>query len=469
MALFDGRNEELLRQLEEQKARLQEKFLDTLVDHWLSRGPEFVEKTFGESIDKHKLRDRYNARVRKLHAEICGYDDYEYDNDLHIDWDALAKHNKQTRYYFDPSQEYSDAMGKKSLKSGKPEADMAKVQKDVALTSSEIREETAQYAMARRTELSKSFSEYMEQNLVGQARAVKALVKAYQKFLLGFNIPGRPIKNLLFAGPTGQGKTRAVEVACEALFGNKAAMVKINCGEFQHSHEIAKLIGSPPGYLGHRETPALLTQEAINSHQTPPNNLTFVLFDEIEKANESLWELLLGILDKATVRLGNNSETNMENCVIVMTSNLGAKEMDKILAGKSIGFQKPDTGTAVAAANTAIKGNFTPEFMNRVDEVVVFDTLTSNNLRRIFDLHLDKIQDMIAFSKTCPSFRVVVSEKAAEYIIKEGTHPVYGARELNRAIDRLVVQPITDMLLEEKIKTGQKITIDLKDGKLIYS
>src|SRR3989344_3761117 len=181
------------------------------------------------------------------------------------------------------------------------------------------------------------FERELKGKIIGQEQAVGQVVKMFQIFLAGMSTPGRPIANLLFLGPTGSGKTRIVEAAAEILFGSSQRFVKIDCVEFQHSHEIAKIIGSPPGYLGHRETPPLLTQEAIDQHQTDRCRLSFVLFDEIEKANESLWQLLLGILDKATLTLGDNHRVDFSRCIIFMTSNLGAAEMSEMLTG-GIGF-----------------------------------------------------------------------------------------------------------------------------------
>src|ERR1700724_4029727 len=173
--------------------------------------------------------------------------------------------------------------------------------------------------------------------VIGQEEAIHEIVRTYQTYLAGLTPEGRPIGNFLFLGPTGTGKTRAVEATAEALLGNPRAVIKIDCGEFQHSHEIAKLIGSPPGYLGHRETHALLSQEALNQYHTENMKLTLILFDEIEKASDALWNLLLGILDKATLTLGDNRKVDFSKAIIFMTSNLGAAEMGSILTPK-LGF-----------------------------------------------------------------------------------------------------------------------------------
>ena len=177
---------------------------------------------------------------------------------------------------------------------------------------------------ARRSVESRDFEAGLRRKIVGQDEAVQAVVDLYQVFRAGLNSPGRPVGNLLFLGPTGAGKTRVVEATAEVLFGDPRAVIKVDCAEFQHSHEIAKLIGSPPGYLGHRETHPLITQEALAQYHTEKLKISFLLFDEIEKASDALWQLLLGILDKATLTLGDNRRVDLSQTMIFMTSNLGA-------------------------------------------------------------------------------------------------------------------------------------------------
>src|SRR5580700_2146309 len=173
--------------------------------------------------------------------------------------------------------------------------------------------------------------------VVGQEEPIHAIVSAYQAHLAGLSPVGRPIGNFLFLGPTGSGKTRIVEATAEVLLKDSRAVIRIDCAEFQHSHEIAKLIGSPPGYLGHRETHALLSQEVLNQYHTDTMKISFVLFDEIEKASDALWNLLLGILDKATLTLGDNRKVDFSKAMIFMTSNLGASEMSSLMNPK-LGF-----------------------------------------------------------------------------------------------------------------------------------
>src|SRR4030081_2331236 len=175
------------------------------------------------------------------------------------------------------------------------------------------------------------FQGALRSKIVGQEEGVQALVELYQVFCAGLNSPGRPVGNLLLLGPTGSGKTRIVEAAAEILFGDARAVIKVDCAEFQHSHEIAKLIGSPPGYLGHRETHPLITQEALAQSHRDGLKLSFLLFDEIEKASGALWQLLLGILDKATLTLGDNRRVDLLSTMIFLTSNLWRGEITELI------------------------------------------------------------------------------------------------------------------------------------------
>ena len=250
----------------------------------------------------------------------------------------------------------------------------------------------------RRSNDAGEFDAALRRRIVGQQQAVEKVVEIYQMFLAGLNAPGRPVGNLLFLGPTGSGKTRVVEAMAESLFGDARACIKIDCAEFQHSHEIAKLIGSPPGYLGHRETHPLLTQEALNQWYTEKLKLSILLFDEIEKASDSLWQLLLGILDKATLTLGDNRRVDLSQCIIIMTSNLGASEMTSLVDGgfgfapKAVEVDQSFDDKIQRTAVEAARRKFTPEFMNRLDKIVTSQPLGSAELKKILDIELNLVQ-----------------------------------------------------------------------------
>ncbi len=293
------------------------------------------------------------------------------------------------------------------------------------------------------------FEQELSHRIVGQEQAVRRMSGLYQIFLAGMNSTDRPIGTMLFLGPTGSGKTRVVEAAAEVLFGHSTVVTKIDCAEFQHSHEIAKLIGSPPGYLGHRDTSPVLTQENLDRYHTEDTKVSLVLFDEIEKASDSLWQLLLGILDKATLTLGDNRRVDFSKTIVIMTSNLGAREMSELICG-GIGFapagvsNRGNTGMDEKIERTAVeaaKRKFSPEFMNRIDTVVVFRSLNEDHLRRILDLELQALQHRIMVSAGT-KFIFQCSNAAKEMILKDGIDFRYGARHLKRAIERLLVYPL---------------------------
>src|SRR3981189_2466162 len=209
-----------------------------------------------------------------------------------------------------------------------------------------------------RSRESLQFEAMLRSKIVGQDAAVQAVVDLHQVFCAGLNSPGRPVANLLFLGPTGAGKTRIVEAAAEILFGDSRAVIKVDCAEFQHSHEIAKLVGSPPGYLGHRETHPLITQEELSKSYTEKLKLSFLLFDEIEKASDALWQLPLGMLAKATLTLGDHRRVDLSQTVIILTSNLGGGEITELMHG-GMGFVQPtdmpSTGLDQKVERTAVE------------------------------------------------------------------------------------------------------------------
>jgi ATP-dependent Clp protease ATP-binding subunit ClpB len=328
----------------------------------------------------------------------------------------------------------------------------------------------------RRSTDAREFDNAIRRKIVGQDQAVEKVVEIYQMFLAGLNPPGRPVGNLLFLGPTGSGKTRVVESMAESLFGDARACIKIDCAEFQHSHEIAKLIGSPPGYLGHRETHPLLTQEALNQWHTEKLKLSILLFDEIEKASDSLWQLLLGILDKATLTLGDNRRVDLSQCIIIMTSNLGASEMNGLVEG-GMGFSRASITTVDGklddkisrTAVEAARRKFTPEFMNRIDKVVVFKTLRPEHLQQILEIELGMVQQRILMAAGANQFVFTCTPKVKSLLLHEGTDPKYGARHLKRSIEKNLVFPLANLVATGQVKLGDFVRVDLTpEGKLTF-
>jgi ATP-dependent Clp protease ATP-binding subunit ClpB len=321
------------------------------------------------------------------------------------------------------------------------------------------------------------FETELRRKIIGQDEAVAQLVDVYQITTAEMAAAGRPLANLLLLGPTGSGKTRLVEAAAEILFGDADAVIKIDCAEFQHSHEIAKLIGSPPGYIGHRETPPTLTQGRLNACHTDKLKLSMVLFDEIEKASDALWQLLLGILDKATLTLGDNRKVDFSRTIVFMTSNLGASEMSRITSG-GIGFApRPASESAdidrkiYRVAVDAAKRKFSPEFMNRIDKVIVFRTLAREHLRQILDIELERVQTRIFARDRESSFEFHCTEAAREFLLKHGTDPNYGARPLKRAIERYLVFPLSSLMSTGQVSLGDIVNVDIASDRqdLIFS
>jgi len=309
------------------------------------------------------------------------------------------------------------------------------------------------------------FQRALRAKIVGQDEGVQALVELFQVFTAGLNPQGRPVGNLLFLGPTGSGKTRIVEAAAEILFGSPRSVIKIDCAEFQHSHEIAKLIGSPPGYLGHRETHPLITQEALAAYHTDKLKLSFLLFDEIEKASDALWQLLLGILDKATLTLGDNRRVDLSQTAIFMTSNLGGSDITDLFAG-GYGFikseDKPQTDINQKVERTAVEAarrKFSPEFMNRIDKLVVFRPLKRAELEAVLDIELGMVQKRVLDTAT-GKFLFRVTDAGRDFLLQEGTDQRYGARHLKRAIERFLVYPLANLLATQQVRMGDLVRVD---------
>jgi ATP-dependent Clp protease ATP-binding subunit ClpB len=317
----------------------------------------------------------------------------------------------------------------------------------------------------------KALMENLRRRIVGQDEAVQQIASCYQMFVSGLRPPNRPVGTFLFLGPTGSGKTRVVEATAESLLGSAHGITKIDCAEFQHSHEIAKLIGSPPGYLGHRETHPALAQEVINRYQTDNVKMSLILFDEIEKASDSLWNLLLGILDKATLTLGDNRKVDFSSAMIFMTSNLGAAEMSAMMRPK-FGFGMLPSAidneldqNVCRSAKEAARQKFTPEFMNRLDRVVVFKTLGEAELRRILHLELQFVEERISRAMSQAAPILIITDAAKDCLLSEGTDQRYGARHLKRAMERLLLEPLSNLLATRQIRSGDAVVVDRNDER----
>ena len=310
----------------------------------------------------------------------------------------------------------------------------------------------------------------LRQHLVGQDKAIDAIVPYVDMFHAGLSPAGRPVGVFLLLGPSGTGKTRTVEALAETIHGSERQILKIDCGEFQMEHEVAKLIGAPPGYLGHRETQPLLNQQKLNGVTSDNSALSLVLFDEIEKAAGSLQRLMLGVLDKATLKLGDNTSVNFEKSLIFMTSNLGAQSMMRELE-HGWGFEKiaaPPRGDQAskleAIAHSAAKRRFAPEFINRIDSMVTYEPLTRDALDQILDLQLSALQRHL-FDRIGPiAFFLEVKDDARDWLIRQGTSLHFGARELKRVIHRNILQPLSKHVAKNAFAPLSTVNVTVAEG-----
>jgi len=312
--------------------------------------------------------------------------------------------------------------------------------------------------------------------IVGQSGAIERIVPYVQMYQAGLTPEGRPIAVFLLLGPTGTGKTRTVEVLAEALHGSAQRYVRVDCGEFQLEHEVAKLIGSPPGYLGHRETIPLLSAQKLTEATTPESDISLVLFDEIEKAAPSLSRLLLGVLDKGRLTLGDNTIVNFEKSLIFLTSNLGARDMMREL-NPAFGFEVPaevkrqpgDVASKLESiALAAVRKKFSPEFVNRIDAVITYQPLSQEAVKHILDHQIEELQNHVNRRLGPRGFPIEVKESAKEFLLSRGISTEYGARELKRTVHRHLTQPLATMVAEDRIQPGARVTVSLDEaaGKL---
>jgi ATP-dependent Clp protease ATP-binding subunit ClpA len=311
----------------------------------------------------------------------------------------------------------------------------------------------------------------LSEKIVGQKTAITGIASTVKTYQAGLAPLGRPAGVFLLLGPTGTGKTRTVEALAEILHGGSQRVVKINCGEFQSDHEVAKLIGSPPGYLGHGDTKPVLTQERLQEAASPSCDLSIVLFDEIEKAAPAISKLLLGVLDRATLRLGNNTEVNFEKSLIFLTSNLGAREMMKELQPE-IGFRPAAIGESSdlvkkleGIALHAVRRMYSPEFINRIDAVVTYQPLGSEALALIVDQQIADLQQHVNSRLANKCFNIEVTSESRAFLLGKGTSPEYGARELKRAIHRHLTQPLATLVIEGSIQPGSTVRVEVCESK----
>ena len=306
--------------------------------------------------------------------------------------------------------------------------------------------------------------EKLHQRVVGQDEAVNAVAKAIRRSRVGLKDPKRPIGSFLFLGPTGVGKTELCKTLAEAMFGDENAMVRIDMSEYMEKHTVSRLVGSPPGYVGHEEGGQLTEKVRRKPYSV-------VLFDEIEKAHEDVWNILLQILEDGIVTDSQGRKVDFKNTIIVMTSNVGAKNITTDAA--RLGFDGGDKdekeseeahfGRIRDAVMADLKRTFRPEFLNRIDEIIVFRQLTEDNIRQIARRMLDVTGARMAQQ----GITLEADDDAVAELARDGFDPQYGARPLRRAIQSMVEDAVAEKMLEGELKSGDTAHVRLKDGKVV--
>jgi ATP-dependent Clp protease ATP-binding subunit ClpA len=311
----------------------------------------------------------------------------------------------------------------------------------------------------------------MAERLIGQPAAIDAIVPFIQIHQAGISPEERPVGVFMLLGSSGIGKTRTCEVLAEVLHGTSKKFLKVDCGEYQMEHEVAKLVGAPPGYLGHRETQPLLSQQRLNNTTSETSKISIVLFDEIEKAAPSMARMLLGVLDKGSLRLGDNNTVSFENSIIFLTSNLGSAQIAKALK-PTFGFEacvessEAVTNAKIKAIGTAaLRRKFSPEFVNRIDAVVTYKPLTSEGLALILEQQLIDLELHLMRRLGMESFTLSVSKAAKKFLLRNGTSVEFGARELKRTIQRSLIQPMAIKLTANEIPAGCVLVVDVNSSR----
>jgi ATP-dependent Clp protease ATP-binding subunit ClpA len=311
----------------------------------------------------------------------------------------------------------------------------------------------------------------LSRRLVGQPAAISAVVPYVEMYRARLTPDGRPAGIFLLLGPTGTGKTKTVEALADVLHGSPKKLLKVDCGEYQMEHEVAKLLGAPPGYLGHRETQPLLTQQKLSGAASENCDLSILLFDEIEKAAQSLVRLLLGVLDKATLRLGDSTLVNFEKSMIFLTSNLGARDMNRELRPE-FGFEALTPARNMEHSDklerigkNALRKSFPPEFINRIDSVVTYRPLDRAALAAILDQHIEEFQSHIERRWGDQAFHLEVPGRARKFLLEKGTSSEHGARELKRVLQRQIMQPLASLVAGGEIHPGAKVRAEMGPGR----
>ena len=343
----------------------------------------------------------------------------------------------------------------------------------------------------RRSPQVQRFDTMLRERVVGQISAVDAILDSFSKVLAGIRNPERPILTLLFLGPTGVGKTETVKALAETIFGKRNAFTRVNCQEFSSEFTVSKLFGSPPGYVGNDVEP-MLSQENLDKHhkeaqaegrgvfaegegkiaklfpQVKSHYMSIVLFDEVEKAHPKVWNALLGLMEDGHLTLGNNKVVDFTRSIIIITTNVGAEEMSETLRHKSIGFDVQAGADEINhnirnKAVEAAKEVFPYEFLNRFDDMVCFRVLSTEDLKKILNLMLQDVYKRLLGAQM--PIILHYSNSYLDKLLQEGTDPQFGARPMRRAVERLLVAPLSRLIASNQVKAGDIVSVRMRNNQ----
>ncbi len=315
--------------------------------------------------------------------------------------------------------------------------------------------------------------ERLDQLMVGHRDVKIALARAAQRAATGTKDPRRPVGTFLLLGVTGTGKSLTAEALAQAINGSPDAKITIDCGEIQHDHEIAKITGSPAGYIGHDSTPPLITTKKLKELTSSKYKVNVLLVDELEKASPALQRLLLGILEKARMTTGTNEEIDFSSTIVIMTSNLGQSEMQRILNhnGVSLGFVPAGIDSSEGtveqklddAARAAVALQLAPEFRNRIDKTFVFKQHTRDEALQVLNMALANTQRKNFLVDKKDQILFQLTDEARDYILKNEYQPEFGGRSLRRTVDHLIAEPLTNLLAAKKLSNGDVVSITVAE------
>lgn len=326
-------------------------------------------------------------------------------------------------------------------------------------------------APARVPQRPKTFAERMGEIVVGQEAAIRSVARAITLQKAGLAPQDKPIGVYLFLGPTGVGKTLFVEALAAVLHDDNRKVLRINMNEFERPHEIARLIGAPPGYLGHRETAPLLTQAKLNQVTSDASNIRILLLDEIEKAAPELFNHFLSAFDTGRMRMGDNTETSFVHTIFILTSNLGTGELTNLAKaagfGRFAGGQEVTKTAARATIDRALKARFKPEFLNRITDTIVFESLTREQVEEIVRRELRKLQMFVSDNLGLRAPTLVIASDVHGHLTDLGMSPAWGAREVVRLISKEITVRVAERVIEGN--AGAELRVSLADGQILVT